>query len=664
MLEVNSSIYGKLALTNLKNNRKTYIPYILTAILTVMMYYIMDGLSRNSAVGDQSLHLILVYARVVIIIFAIIFLFYTNSFLIKRRKKEIGVYNILGMGKRHIARMLIVETLVTAAASIGIGIIFGTIFGKLMYLVLLKLLNYDIRMDFEVSADTLVYTLVFFLAIFIMTLVYNLFQIKIANPVELLHGGSQGEKEPKTKWLMTVFGVIALGTGYFIAITVDQPLAAIQAFFMAVVCVILGTYALFTAGSVALLKALRRNKKFYYQTKHFSAVAGMIYRMKQNAVGLANICILSTMVLVMISTTISLYVGMEDVLKTRYPREVEAKTNVSTPESDQAVDEIIEEELANAGVKAKSMLRYHDGGVAAIKQENGFVLQEFGNYQVDDVVELYMIPIEDYNQMEGGKGSLAPEEVYVYSTNEAWGQDTVQFGGRTYRVAKELESMKLSPKDERNLVNTYYIIMSDAGQIQEILTENFEDTGMQEDWVEQMSVLNYRVLFDLEGDEEACLGALRSMKSRIEDGVGSGFFESRELSRGEFYFIYGGLFFIGIYLGALFLMATVLIMYYKQISEGYDDRERYQIMQKVGMSKREVRHSIRSQVLMVFFLPLVSAVIHIAVAFGVVTKLLAVLNLTNVPLFLICTIVTVIVFAVFYGIVFLLTAREYYKIVN
>ena len=411
---MNSSIYGKLALTNLKNNRKTYIPYILTAVLTVMMYYIMDGLSRNSAVGDQNLHLILVYARGVIIIFAIIFLFYTNSFLIKRRKKEIGVYNILGMGKRHIARMLIVETLVTAAASIGIGIISGTIFGKLMYLVLLKLLHYDIRMDFEVSADTLMYTLVFFLAIFIMTLVYNLFQIKISNPVELLHGGSQGEKEPKTKWLMTVFGVIALGTGYFIAITVDQPLAAIQAFFVAVVCVILGTYALFTAGSVALLKALRRNKKFYYQTKHFSAVAGMIYRMKQNAVGLANICILSTMVLVMISTTISLYVGMEDVLRTRYPREVEAKTNVSTPESDQAVDEIIEEELANAGVKAKSMLRYHDGGVAAIKQENGFALQEFGNYQVDDVVELYMIPVEDYNQMEAEKAVLRRRR-YMYT---------------------------------------------------------------------------------------------------------------------------------------------------------------------------------------------------------------------------------------------------------
>ena len=659
---MSSSIYGKLALTNLKNNRKTYIPYILTSILTVMMYYIMDGLSRNSSIGEGNVHMVLVYARAVIVIFAVIFLFYTNSFLIKRRKKEIGVYNILGMGKRHIARMLIVETLVTATVSIGTGILFGGIFSKLMYLVLLKILDYDVRMDFEVSADTLMYTLAFFLVIFIMTLVYNLFQIQLSNPVELLHGGSQGEKEPKTKWLMTVFGVVTLGIGYFIAITTDQPLAAIQAFFIAVVCVILGTYALFTAGSIALFKALRKNKIFYYQTKHFSAVAGMIYRMKQNAVGLANICILSTMVLVMISTTISLYVGMENVLETRYPREVEAKTNVSVPESDQAVDRIVEEELKNAGVEAKSMLRYHDGSVAALKQEDGFALQQFGNYQIDDVVEVYLIPLNDYDQMENVKSSLAPDEAYVYSTGEDWGKDTVKLGSRTYRVAKELEDLRLAYG--RNLVESYYFIVPDTGQIREILAELYKDSDMQEDWKEQMLNLNYRVTFDLEGDEEACISALKAMRSRIEGEVRSGFFESRELSREEFYILYGGLLFIGIYLGVLFLMATVLIMYYKQISEGYDDRERYQIMQKVGMSKREVRHSIRSQVLMIFFLPLVTAVIHITVAFGVITKLLAVLNLTDVPLFFLCTVVTVVMFVVFYGIVFSLTAREYYKIVN
>ena len=369
MTGLSSSIYGKLAFTNLKNNRKTYVPYILTSILTVMMYYIMDALSRSSSIVDPSLQSVLTCAVGVIMIFAVIFLFYTNSFLIKRRKKEIGVYNILGMGKRHIAQMLTVETVVTAVISIGAGLAFGIIFSKFMYLALIKLLHYDVRMDFEISGKSIRYTLILFVIIFLMTLIFNLFQIQVSNPVELLHGGNQGEKEPKTKRIMTVFGVIMLGVGYYIALTVEQPLAAIQAFFAAVVCVILGTYALFTSGSIAILKGLRKNKKFYYQAKNFSAVSGMIYRMKQNAVGLANICILSTMVLVMISTTISLYVGMEDVLRTRYPREFEAKTNISTPEADQAIDRIIEEEMANAGVEAKSELRYHDGSVTAVRQE-------------------------------------------------------------------------------------------------------------------------------------------------------------------------------------------------------------------------------------------------------------------------------------------------------
>lgn len=664
MRKVSSSIYGKLALTNLKNNRKTYVPYIFTAVLTVMMYYIMDSLSRSSSISEPSLHSILVYARAVIVVFAVIFLFYTNSFLIKRRKKEIGVYNILGMGKTHIARMLTVETLVTAAVSIGAGLVFGVIFSRLMYLILLKILNYDVGMDFEIPAETLSYTLFFFLVIFVMTLVYNLFQIQLSNPVELLSGGNRGEKEPKTKWFLTLFGLVSLGIGYFIAVTVEHPIAAIQAFFVAVVCVILGTYALFTAGSIAIFKALRKNKKFYYQTKHFSAVSGMIYRMKQNAVGLANICILSTMVLVMISTTISLYVGMEDVLNYRFPRDFEAKTNVSSPESDAAVDRIVAEELERFGVKPEGTLRYHEESMAALKQDDGFALQQEGNYLAEEIVEITMIPVKEFNQMEGTKVSLAADEAYVYGPGEKWGKDSVRVGDRTYRVVKELENMKLKPNNVQSNVEEYYLIVSEAGQIQELLNEVYEGSSMQKDWVEQMANLNYRVTFDLEGEKEDCINAMRAMTDRIEKEVHAAFCESRELSREEFYFLYGGLLFIGIYLGVLFLMATVLIMYYKQISEGYDDRERYQIMQKVGMSKREVKNSIRSQVLLVFFLPLLMAVLHITVAFGVITKLLAVLNLTNVPLFLACTVVTVVVFAAFYGIVFSLTAREYYKIVN
>ena len=311
-------IFAKLALTNLKNNRKTYFPYVLTSMLTVMMYYIMDALYESPDILGGRVQEILQFATPVITVFAIIFLFYTNSFLIKRRKKEIGVYHVLGMGKRHIAKMFLMETLITTAVSIVGGLLAGIIFSKLSYLGLLKILHFEVGLTFSISVSSIGKTVILFIVIFSMTLIYNLLQIRLSNTMELLLGGKKGEKEPKTKWLMTIFGVAALAVAYYIALTTESPMDALMKFFVAVILVILGTYALFVAGSVAFLKILRKNKKFYYNSKHFTAVSGMIYRMKQNAVGLANICILSTMVLVMISTTVCLYMGMEDILDTRF----------------------------------------------------------------------------------------------------------------------------------------------------------------------------------------------------------------------------------------------------------------------------------------------------------------------------------------------------------
>ena len=313
---MNRSIYTKLAISNLKNNRKTYIPYVLTAILTVMMYYMMANLAANSPMNQEALQIILSLSVHVIEIFALIFLFYTNSFLIKRRKREIGVYHILGMGKPQLAKMLVIETVVTGAVSILGGIFFGTALAKLMYALLKRMIHYDDKLAFRMSWEIAGNTVLFFTLIFALTLIYNLLQIRLANPIDLLHAGSQGEREPKTKWFLTMAGIIFLGIGYYIAITTKEPLKALQLFFVAVICVIIGTYALFTAGSIAFLKLLRKNKNFYYKTKHFTSVSGMLYRMKQNAVGLSNICVLSTMVLVIISSTVSLYIGKEDVLRT------------------------------------------------------------------------------------------------------------------------------------------------------------------------------------------------------------------------------------------------------------------------------------------------------------------------------------------------------------
>ncbi len=664
---MSSSIYSRLAVTNLKNNRKTYIPYIFTAMLMAMMYYMLDELSRNSSVGWENVRLILSYAVEVVMVFSVIFLFYTNSFLMKRRKKEVGMYNILGMGKAHIAKMFFVETLITSSVSIGAGIAGGILLGKLMWLMLLKILHYDVNMDFAVSGAAVVHTLTLFVAIFGLTLIYNLWQVKLANPVELLRGGNEGEREPKTKWLLAAAGVLLTGYGYYVALVTESPLKAIQLFFVAVICVILGTYALFVAGSVALLKMLKKKKSFYYQSKYFTAVSGMIYRMKQNAVGLANICILSTMVLVMISTTICMYMGMDDILTTRFPREFEVTSFYPDSETKENVRGIIEEEAKRGGVSVKDRMEYHCGGIAVLKEGNEFKIAEdedvySGN---EDILELKMIPLEDYNALEGRNVSLGDDEVLIYNPDskaEKMG-GTLRIEGVSYKIQEELETFLLEEKNESRVIGCKYIIVKDEEKIQELLNLAYERLKDENPQLDEIKV-EYKVCFDLEGADKDVRKTETVIKNRVKEEVGSSYCDGREIERESFYLLYGGLFFIGLYLGFMFLIATVLIIYYKQISEGHDDRERYQIMQKVGMSKKEVRQSIRSQVLMVFFLPLAAAVLHIAVAFKVITKLLVALNMVNVSLFFTCTVATVVVFAVFYAAVFGVTAREYYRIVG
>lgn len=642
---MNNFIYEKLAVTNLKNNRKTYVPYIFTGVLTVMMFYIIDALSRGGGITQNTLKTCLQYATGVIIVFAVIFLFYTNSFLIKRRKKEIGVYNILGMGKWHIARMMAVETILTAGISILGGLVFGIIFGKLMYLLLFKILHNSVDMQFSVNGTAIVQTVILFAGIFLLTYLYNILQIQLVNPVELLHGGNQGEKEPKSRWLLVIVGVAALGNGYWIALTTEAPLEALLKFFVAVVCVIIGTYALFIAGSIVVLKILRKNKAYYYNPKHFTSVSGMIYRMKQNGAGLANICVLSTMVLVMVSTTVSLYAGMEDILDSRFPRDVSIVCNEADTNNEEILQRLIKEQCEKAGVKITDRVRYRYGSMNAVLKENN--LEKVEQYYPDNhFYYVEMITQEEYNRIEKQNVSLKEQEILTYTTNGKCGKKQINIAGQNYQVKKELSEMTSQPESTAEMYKTLYIVFANAEQIERIESFSYADK------------------FNLKGDDGKQKEALEQIQNEFYEKFPDGTMESRMLSRSSFYELYGGLFFIGIYLGSMFIMATVLIIYYKQISEGYDDRERYQIMQKVGMSKKEVKRSIRSQVLSVFFLPLVVAVIHVAVAFKVMTKILGVLNLTNVSLFAVCTIITIAVFAVFYIIVYSITAKEYYRIVN
>ena len=652
--------YAKLAAINIKKNGKTYFPYILTCISTIIMFYILcsisldDGLNNMS--GGGALRSILILGDFVIGLFSIIFLFYTNSFLIKRRKKELGLYNILGMEKRHIAKVLIWETFFVTIISMVVGLIGGILLSKLMFLVLLKLLNFTVPMGFSISVQSLIVTAILFGIIFVLTLLNNLRQIHLSKPIELLKGGATGEKEPKTKWLLTLLGVLCIVAGYYIALTTESPLDALNKFFLAVILVIIGTYSLFTVGSIALLKILRKNKKFYYKTNNFINVSGMIYRMKQNAVGLANICILSTSVLVMLSTTVSLYIGMDDLLRTRYPRNIAISAkNVST-ETAKSLDNMIIEEADKLNISQENVIRYRLMPLFMVQNKNSFQVASSESISAENASMVNLMPLSEYNRIENQSATLNENEILLFSFRGEVPGDSINISGNEFKIKERIKNLTTDGTDSAMLVNTYYVIVPDEETIQKVLSSDENNNSMED--------LSYYYSFDTNSDAKGEITLTNVINGKLQELSVDGFAESLEESRESFFSLYGGLFFLGLFLGSLFIMATVLIIYYKQISEGYDDKDRFEIMQKVGMSKAEVKKSIKSQVLMVFFLPLVTAVIHIAFAFKVITKLLAVLNLTNISLFAICTAGTILIFAIFYAIVYYLTARVYYKIVS
>ena len=618
----------------------------------------------------QPYQLCFLYANVVLLIFSVIFLFYINSFLIKRRKKELGIYNILGMGKGHLAKMLFIESIITTTVSIIGGILAGILFGKLVYLVLLKILHLKRDIVYMISPVSVGITAAIFGCIFFVIFLYNLVQMKLSNPIELLRGGNAGEREPKTKWLMTIIGSVCLAGGYYISLTTKEPLQAIGQFFVAVLLVVAGTYALFMAGSITLLKLLRKKKSYYYKTRHFTAISGMIYRMKQNAVGLANICILSTMVLVMVSITISLYAGMNDVLVTRFPSEAQITNQGINQNEERQIGELVASITKENHTNPTSQIRFHEGNFTALYNDKtkNFNMTTAQSYGDTNIVEFVMIPLSDYNKTEGKAVKLADNEVLIYhrknkNKSSIKNEETIHLNNDSYKVAANLDSMRIAKADATNSVDGWYVIVKDTNIIKKYLKAVYGKDDMEDSVEDYHEFMQYVYSFNLDGSRTNRERTEQILQEQLQAKFKSAFIEGRELSRENFYNFYGGFLFIGIFLGIIFLMATVLIIYYKQISEGYDDRERYQIMQKVGMSKKEVRHSIRSQVLLVFFLPLIMAVIHLAFAFKIITKLLSVLNLTNISLFFMYTVGTVAVFAVIYAIIYSITAREYYKII-
>ncbi|WP_417044658.1 FtsX-like permease family protein [Dysosmobacter sp.] len=651
-----SSFFPRLALVNLLRNGQYYGPYLLACGGTAAMFYILRYLTESDIVssvrGAGYLQSLMYLGCIVVALFSIVLLLYANSFVMKRRQRELGLYNILGLEKRHIALLCLWETLYCALAAIVGGIAVGILFSKLTLLLLLQIARLPVEFGFEISVPGIFATAALFAVLFALTLVCNLFRVSRSRPVELLHSDSAGEREPKTKRLLVVLGLLTLGGGYFLSWKVQRPEEALALFFLAVVLVMIGTYCLFTAGSVAVLKALRSNPGYYYQTRHFTAVAGLLHRMKQNAVGLANICILSTMVLVTVSTTVSLYTGMESSLDQMFPHDVDIIQSLDDRDEDGpqlSTEELlaqVERNLAAAGRKAELLQWYTRTDTVGYYSGNTFSL----NFQDGINTQIELLTAEEYSRLTGRSVTLEPDQVFVQMENLDLPK-TFYIESLPFHVAGTVTDF---PR-----YNTTVLVSGHTARVSLVVAD---ETVISAIGAQDRNGLDreFRIQMDLDGTEAQKLACV----DLLLNGTGGGTaINSRQDNAVDLYAMYGGFLFLGIFLGLLFLLATALIIYYKQISEGYEDQRRYQILRQVGMTDREVRASIHSQILLVFFLPLCTAGIHTAAAYPMVSKLLTLFQLTSTGHYALCTAGTLAVFCAVYALVYGLTARAYRRII-
>ena len=664
-----NGLYPKLAARSMRQNHRFFVPYLLALAGLTAAFYVMSALVSDPGViymrGFAYVQVMMGIGMFVAGILSAVLLLYINSFLMKQRKKELGLYNILGMGKGNIALIQCWESLYTALIGILGGLVLGILFHKLATVALVSLLQFAIPFGSSISLTAAVITAVFFGGLLVLALLINLFRVRLSNPIELLHGGNVGEKEPKTRWLMAVIGVLAMGAGYFIAVTTKDPTLAMAFYFLAVILVIIGTYCLFTAGSITLLKTLRKNKGFYYKTGHFIGVFGMLYRMKRNAVGLANICILSTMVMVMISGTLALYLGQGEIIAAQYPASLNMTIDFDPVEQSPDVDEAValterfaqEHDVPITALRAGQYLRFYGS-----EQEGGFSTDTTSDNTVNRT--FFILTAEDYAGLSGQSApALAPNELAICGEGPELDSYTLtnpEGGSLTFTAAQPLPALSVFSVTTDMLDPVCLVVADEAAR-----------TALR-DFVQYNFTARALILMDLEctNDEELALVDAWSdatVDKNFFDGTGEWEYwrvESRAEMSVDGYAMAGGFLFLGIVLGIVFLMATVLIIYYKQVSEGYEDQGRFEIMRKVGLSQKEVRSSIRSQVLIVFFLPIAVAAVHILFDFNLVARMLTMFGVRNVMTVALCTGGTLAAFLAVYAVVYLLTARTYYKIVK
>ena len=669
------SLYPRLAWEGIRKNKKLYIPYILTGSVMVMMYYILSYLIESPTlmqmIGGSYLTIMLTLGCIVIAVFSLLFLFYTNSFLIRQRYREFGLYNILGMDKRNISKLMVWESIFVGVCAIAIGLFAGIALSKIAELIILNILHMDVTYDFYIGMISIRQSLQIYGIIYLILLINSLRKVRKARPLELMQSNKVGERIPKRNWIYATVGIVLLITAYYLAVTIEEPLSAFTIFFGAVILVIIGTYLLFMAGSVAFCKLLQRNKRYYYKPNHFVSVSSMIYRMRRNGAGLASICILLTMVLVMISATTSLYFGTEDALHNRYPKDVNVSVIFDQVEgvSDENIEKLreniepyCEEEADLTGIRS-----FNTSGLITDKgittQMSSSTMIGFDTY--DNVGYLSIISLDDYNEMENEKKSLGEKECLVYCDRLKYEWDSFAIeGADAYTVKERLHEFPTDGDAEAMVSPTVYMVVNDPYTFIEPVKDLVNTIG------DSIFVYEWRFGTDFDTEEaetEAASQIRETLKDMYLEGeyhISSLSAESKAVQREGFMELYGSLYFLGIMLSIVFLFAAVLIIYYKQISEGYEDQARFGIMQKVGMTKKDIRRSINSQMLTVFFAPLVFAGIHLGFAFPFIWRMLMLFGLNNLKMILVVLVICFLLFGILYAFVYKITSNSYYAIVS
>ena len=669
------NVYPKLAWEGIRKNKRLYVPYIAMGALMVMMYYLLRFLQDSPVIGVMrgavTLSTVLPMGYAVIAIFSIIFLFYTNSFLIRQRYREFGLYNILGMNKQNVCMIMIWESIFVGGLAIVTGLAAGILLSKGAELVLFNLVHMDISFDLRISAVSVFYTITGYIIIYLMLLLNSVIKVWFAKPLDLLKSNRVGEKMPKRTWVYAAVGMVLLGAAYYLAVSIKEPLTALMYFFLAVIMVIIGTYALFMAGSVVLCRILQKNKRYYYQPNHFISVSSMMYRMKRNGAGLASICILLTMVLVMLSSTTSLYFGIEDSLVGRYPHSVNVVVEFSDVEdlNSENLKKLYEAVRENSP-EVKETDCYTVGGTSGLFSDQGINLDvtsvDVSINDYEQVGTLQVMSLEEYNRLCDADETLNADECLLYANRITYDSDTFTIvDGSSYKVKKMLDNC-VKDGDLDSMMNPSMImVVSDFEECLKTVSDfrtRTEGTVM---------ALRWKCGYDVESTEQETKEAeaieeslARLSETKSVDGLIFYSVDSREDNRESFYDLNGSLFFLGIVLSTVFLLAAVMIIYYKQLSEGYEDYTRYEIMQKVGMTKQDIRKSINSQMLTVFFSPLLMAGLHLCFAFPFLWKIMMMFGLNNRTLIIAITVICYIIFGIFYAVVYKIISNLYFHIVS